>query len=125
MNNILRILLIFILVTSCSLHKNSKFWTSTKKIKKEEVVNSNLVKECSVHFFIKRCKTVIGAEEIFIKEEAIALEYNSNKRITLYGKPINKSFFNNYDNNNGRINYDGSLKRISKLKFFNVTKKID
>ena len=120
MNNTLRILLIFILVTSCSLNKNSKFWTSTKKIKKEEVANSDLVKECSVHFFIKRCKTVRGAKEIFAKEEAIALEYNSNKRIILYGKPINKSFFNNYDNNNGRINYDGSLKKISKFRFSKI-----
>ena len=39
MNNILRILLIFIIFSGCSLNKNSNFWTN-KKIKLEEQDNS-------------------------------------------------------------------------------------
>ena len=146
MNNILKTLLIFFLITGCSLHKSSNFWTSTKKIqkektatadlveecktkffikkcklvKKEEIETDGQVKECKTKFFIKRCEVVEGAKEIFAEEKVITSEFNPNKKISLYGKPINKSFFNNYDNNNGWINYDGNLKKISKLKFSKI-----
>ena len=104
MNNLIKILLIFIFLTSCSFQKNSKFWTI-----------SNIPKEESLIVEIKEI------EEIFVKEEALSLEFNPNLNISLYTKPINENFLNNYDNNNGRINYDGKLKTISKFKF----KKID
>ena len=65
MNNFLKIILIFIFITNCSLHKNSKFWSETEKIKvikteKEEqkekkVVNRNK-ENCHRIFLIKVCK---------------------------------------------------------------------
>jgi len=97
-NNILKILLIFIFLTNCSFNKSSKFWTN-EKIKQEKKVK---------------------IEEIFAKEKALNLEFNPRLKISLYSKPINKSFFNNYDNNNGRINYDGELKSISRFKFSKI-----
>ena len=97
-NNILKVVLIFIFITNCSLNKNSKFWTS-KKIKKEKQEN---------------------IEEIFKKEEALNLEFNPLLKISLRAKPINKSFLNNFDNNNGRINYSGNLLNISKFKFSRI-----
>ena len=99
MNNFLKILLILIFLTSCSFQKNSKFWT-TKKINKEKQ---------SIE------------KEILKKEKASQLEFNPKLKISLYSKAINKSFLNNYDNNNGRINYNGKLENISKFRF----KKID
>ena len=99
MNNIIKFLLIINLITSCSLHKNSKFWT-TEKVKLSEKVDST---------------------EIFAKEAKQNLEINSSLKISLVTKPINNSFINNYDNNNGRINYDGNLKSISRFKFSKIS----
>jgi len=97
-NNILRILLIFIIFSGCSLNKNSNFWTN-KKIKPEEQDNS---------------------KEIFAKEKLLDVEINPNLKISLYAKPIDKSFINNNDNNNGRVNYNGELKNISKFKYSKI-----
>ena len=97
MNNFLKFLLIFFIVTNCSLNKSSNFWTKSKVIKKEKKV-----------------------EEIFKKKDSLSVEINSNLKISLYSKVINNSFFNNYDNNNGRINYDGDLKNLSKFKFSKI-----
>ena len=96
-NSFLKILLIFICLTSCSFNKNSKFWTKSEKI--EEIKN---------------------VEKIFVKEKILNREFNPSLKISLYAKAIDKSFFNNYDNNNGRINYDGDLKSISRFKFSKI-----
>ena len=95
MNNILKILLIFALTASCSLKKNSKFWS------KEEAIEEKKVESI----------------EIFKKKKALNLEFNPGLKIELYSKLINNSFLNNLNNNNGRINYDGDLQIISKYKF--------
>ena len=95
MNNFLKILLIFIFITNCSLHKNSKLW-SEKKIIKEKQEN---------------------IKELLKKEEKLSSEFNPNLKISLYSKAIDKSFLNNFDNNNGRIDFIGDLKNISKYKF--------
>ena len=104
MNNILKITLFFFFFFNCSFHDTSKFWTN-EKIEKES----------------SKQETEQKVEEIFIKEEALNLEFNPNLKISLYSKAINNSFLNNFDNNNGRINYNGELKNISRFKF----KKID
>ena len=104
MNNISKFILLFVFMTNCSFHDGSKFWT------KEIIKKDSPQKE-------KKLKT----EKIFVKEEALNLEFNPSLKISLYSKAINKSFLNNYDNNNGRINYNGDLKNISRFKF----KKID
>jgi outer membrane protein assembly factor BamB len=97
-NNFIKFLLIFILLTNCSLQKNSKFWTNKKisEEKKEYIVES------------------------YKKEQALNLELNPNLKISLISKSINKSFLNNFDNNNGRINYDGNLENISKFRFSKI-----
>ena len=98
MNNNFKIILIFIFITNCSLHNKSKFWTN-KKITKTE--KENIV-------------------EIFKKDKALNAELNPNLKISFYSKSINKSFLNNFDNNNGRINYKGNLQNISKFKFSKI-----
>jgi outer membrane protein assembly factor BamB len=97
-NNLLIILLAFFFISNCSFNKNSKFWTPTETIQKE-----------------KKQK-----EKIFVKEKNLDMEFNRGLKISLYSKLINNSFLNNFDNNNGRINYDGELKNISKFKFSKI-----
>jgi len=97
-NNLIIVLLVFFSISNCSFNKNSKFWTATEKI--EELKEKE--------------------EKIFVKEENLNTEFNKSLKISLYSKPINNSFLNNFDNNNGRINYDGDLKNISKFKFSKI-----
>ena len=98
MSNILSILLIFIFVTSCSLHENSKFWSKEKITKEKQEIKKQ-------------------SKQIFKKEEAFSLEFNPKLKINLFSKTKNKSFINNLDNNNGRIKFNGSFKNKSKFKF--------
>ena len=100
MNNFIKIVLIFIFINNCSLHKNSKFWTKQEIIKEKEI-NDNIV-------------------EIFKKDKTQINEFNPNLKISLYSKLIDTSFVNNYDNNNGRINFNGNLETISKYKFSKI-----
>ncbi len=101
MNNFFKIILIFILITNCSLHKNSKFWTEKK-----------IIKETQKKEIVKKKKKIT---KVFKNNE-----FNPNLKISLYSKPINKSFLNNFDNNNGRISFNGNLKSISKYKFSKI-----
>ena len=98
LNNFLKLVLIFIFITNCSLHKNSKFWTKTK------IIENN--KE--------------NATEIFKKEKYLNVEFNPNLKISLYSKVIKKNLLNNLDNNNGRVDFNGNLKNVSKYKFSKI-----
>ena len=98
MNNILKILFIFIFFTSCSFNKNSKFWSNEKIA--EEIKNNS--------------------EKIIQKEKSLDLEFNPNLKISLYSKTIKNSFINNYDNNNGRISFFGNIQNKSKFKFSKI-----
>ena len=91
--------IIFFLTANCSLNSKSKFWTKEKKIQVED--NSTIT-------------------EIFKKDEIFENELNSNLKIKLSGKIIKNSFINNFDNNNGRINYDGNLKKSSRFRFSKI-----
>ena len=99
MNKILGIFLILFLVNHCSLDKKSGIWTKPQKIKE--------VKKIEVENLIK-------------KDEILKKEFNQNLKIKISAKLINNSFVNNFDNNNGRVNYNGNLKNISKFKFSKI-----
>ncbi len=47
-------------------------------------------------------------------------EFNSNVKIRLNSKSKNNSFVNNFDNNNGLVNYDGELKSVSRFKYSKI-----
>ena len=98
MSKFFKLFIIFIFITNCSFHKNSKFWSKKEIIVKQDVVN----------------------KKIFEKADIVELEFNPNLKITLSAKPINNSFINNLDNNNGRINYNGNLQNVSKYKFSRI-----
>jgi outer membrane protein assembly factor BamB len=94
-NKIFNLLLIFFFISSCSFNKNSNFWKKEKIIKEEQK----------------------NIKEIFKKKEVTSLEFNPTLKIKLYSKAINSSAIKDFDNNNGRINYNGNLESVSKYKF--------
>ena len=97
MNNFLKIALIFIFVASCSFQQNSNFWTK-KKIELEKQEN---------------------VTEIIKEDKKLDSELNKQLKINLYSNTVNNSFSNN-SNNDGRINFDGDLKNLSKYKFSKI-----
>ena len=94
-SKIFKLLLIFIFITNCSFHKNSKFWN------KENIEEEKNEKKT----------------EIFKKEEKLNFEFNPNLKIELDSRAVSNSFLKDFNNNSGRINYDSKLESISKYKF--------
>ncbi len=99
MNRILGLLLIFLLIVNCSLNKKSRLWTKSSKVE----IENDLI-----------------STELFEDEKALSEEFNSNVKIKLKSKLTNNNFTNNLSNNNGRVNYDGSLESISRYKFSSI-----
>ena len=98
MSKIFQLLLIIIFFSGCSFNKNSKFWTS------------ETIKEIEEQKF----------EKIFDDPKALSQELNTNINLNL-----NKNFSKNrlsvkFTNNDGRVNFDGSLKKSSKYKFSKI-----
>ena len=97
-SNIFRYFILLILLNNCSLDTKSGIWSDKKDTILEE---SNITK-------------------IFDKELLLEKEFNPNLEIKLVSKLIDNNFVNNLTNNNGRVNYDGELKKISKFKFSKI-----
>jgi len=98
-NNILKVFFLFFFITNCSLDSKTGLWTETEKIKKED-------------------KIII--KEVFKKEDSFRKEFNPEIKVNLVGMFTKNSFTNNLTNNNGRINYNGDLKNISRFKFSKI-----
>ena len=99
MTKFLKFFLLFVFITNCSLDTKSNIWTKNKKIVKEKQKTIKL---------------------LFKDEKPLDTEFNPNLKIRLSGKLINNSFINNFDNNNGRINFNGNLKKTSRFKFSKI-----
>ena len=99
MNKVLGLFLFFFLITGCSLDKKSGLWTKQEKIEND--------KELVV-------------VELFKEDKNFENELNTNVRIQIKSEFSKNFFLNNLNNNNGRINYDGNLKKISKYKFSKI-----
>ena len=98
MSKIFQLLLIIIFFSGCSFNKNSKFWTL------------ETIQEIEEQKF----------EKIFDDPKALSQELNTNINLNL-----NKNFTKNkssvkFTNNDGRVNFDGSLKKSSKYKFSKI-----
>lgn len=98
MIKLLYFFIFFSLITSCSLNKNSKFWTESKKIAQED----------------------LKFKEIFPVEEALNQQLNPDLKIifekNLYTKDEEKYFLNN----DGRLNFDINLKKSSRYNFSKI-----
>ena len=99
MTKFFKIFLIFIFINNCSLDTKSNIWTKDKKIVQEKQETIKL---------------------LFKDETALKTEFNPKLKIKIKGKLIKNSFINNFDNNNGRIDYKGNLKKISRFKFSKI-----
>ena len=98
MNKIFQLLLIIIFFSGCSLNKNSKFWTS------------ETIKEIEDQKF----------EKIFDDPTALSQELNININLNLSKTFTKNNLSKKLTNNDGRVNFDGSLKRSSKYKFSKI-----
>ena len=99
MNKLIIFFIFIIFINGCSLNKNSKFWTKSKDISRENEINF---------------------KEISSKEETLDKELNVNVSINLVGNIIQD--FKNIENfnNEGRYNYEGILKKSSRYKFSKI-----
>ena len=89
-------LIIFLFLLNCSLNPNSKFWTEEKKI---------LVDKSSTTILLKSKKQTLN-------------EFNQNFKITI---PKNLKVYTNQQlNNDGFINFDANLEKISKYNFKSI-----
>ena len=98
MNRIFQIFLIFLFLSNCSLDTKTGLWTSSEKLESE---NKNI-------------------EIIFKKTKIFEKEFNTDIKINLKNDYKKNSFINNLSNNNGIIDFDGKLKKISKFKFSKI-----
>ncbi len=102
MNN-LKYFLIIIILSGCSLNKNSKFWTVSEKIDKVSTLDNKIVKE-----------------QFFKEEDILDKEFNQNLKIKIDGKTNSNKQIINFSNNNERANFDGNLQNISRYKFSKI-----
>tara|TARA_B100000427_G_scaffold131132_1_gene109090 strand:- start:3820 stop:5124 length:1305 start_codon:yes stop_codon:yes gene_type:complete len=98
-NKVIIYLFILLLIANCSLNSKSKFWTKESEIKVE--VSSKII-------------------DVFKKDKVYKKELNQDYKIKFSGKPNKNSFLYNFDNNNGRTDYNGNLKKISRYKFSKI-----
>ena len=98
MNKIFNLLLIAILLSGCSFNKNSNFWTSDTLEELEEK----------------------KFQKIFIDEKALSQELNTNISLNFGPNSTKTIISNNLNNNDGRVNFDGLLKKSSKYKFSKI-----
>jgi len=98
-NKIIGLLLIYLLITNCSLDKKSGLWSENSKID----IEKDLI-----------------ITELFEDEKTFSKEFNSNVKIKLKSSLTNNNFTNNLSNNNGRVNYNGSLENISRYKYSSI-----
>ena len=100
MNRIFKIFIAFLFLSNCSLDTKTGFWSSSEKLASENK----------------------STEIIFKKNKIFEKEFNTNIKISLKSNYKKNSFINNLSNNNGIIDFNGGLKKISKFKFSKIKK---
>ena len=99
MNKLFYLLVTFLFLSSCSLDTKSGLWTKTEELDSE---NKNL------------------EVKIFEENEIYERELNIDLKIKLRNDFKKNSFINNLSNNNGVVNFDGSIDKIKKFKFSKI-----
>jgi len=99
-NKILNFFIIFLFISNCSLDTKTGLWSQSE--------NLNSEKE-SVE------------EKLFVDSEIYEKEFNEDLKIRLKGNFKKNSFVNNLLNNNGVIQFNGKLSKISKYKFSKIS----
>jgi len=89
------LIIIFFLISQCSLDTKTGFWTKSQIIEEKKD----------------------NSEEIFKSDVILEKEFNANIKIKIQSPFIQNPFINNLTNNSGYINFDSDFKEISKFKF--------
>tara|TARA_A100000164_G_C21925469_1_gene782832 strand:- start:183 stop:1490 length:1308 start_codon:yes stop_codon:yes gene_type:complete len=97
LNNKLFLLFLLLFVCNCSFDNKTGLW------KKEDLSIEN-----------KNIKIILKNKQNYIKE------VKPDLKIIIASNPINESFVNNLNNNNGQQNYDGALENLGKYKFSSI-----
>ena len=99
MKNLLKLFFIIIFINSCSFNPNSSLWTKKKEIKKDNILNT---------------------KQIVKKQKILENEFNTSLKINISNLKIENSYLKKFTNNNGRFDYEGNLKSISRYKFSKI-----
>ena len=99
MNKIFNLFLIFLFISNCSLDTKSGLWTKSEKLDSE---NNKL------------------EVKIFEEDEVYEKELNTDLKIKLKNNFKKNSFLNNLSNNNGVVNFNGTVDKIKKFKFSKI-----
>ena len=98
MNKFINLLLITIFLSGCSFNKSSKFWTS------------DTLEELEEEKF----------QKIFNDKKTLSQEFNTNINLNLGSNFTKTTLSNKLKNNDGRVNFNGLLKKSSKYKFSKI-----
>jgi len=99
-NKTFHLLILFLFISNCSLDTKTGFWSKSEKLKSE---NKPL------------------EEKLFADEKIYQKEFNPELKIRLKKNYKKNSFVNNLLNNNGVVEFNGELKKVSKYKFSKVS----
>jgi len=99
-NKTFHLLILFLFILNCSLDTKTGFWSQSEKLKFE---NKPL------------------EEKLFVDVKIYQKEFNPDLKIRLKKNFKKNSFVNNLLNNNGIVEFNGELKKVSKYKFSKVS----
>ena len=100
MNKILNLFILFLFILNCSLDTKTGLWSQSKKLSSE---NENVEKK------------------LFDDTKIYEKEFNTELKIRLKNNFKKNSFVNNLLNNNGVIQFNGKLSKISKYRFSKIS----
>jgi outer membrane protein assembly factor BamB len=96
-NNI-KIILLFFLITHCSLDNKTGFWTKEQDLVKDQG----------------------DLKLLFQNENIITREFNNEVKININKKLISRNTNTELDNNEGLVDYQGNIKKISKYNYSKI-----
>ena len=100
MNKILNFFILFLFISNCSLDTKTGLWSQSEKLSSE---NESV------------------EEKLFEDTEIYEKEFNPELKIRLKNNFKKNSFVNNLLNNNGVIQFNGKLSKISKYRFSKIS----
>ena len=98
MINNIKIILLFFLITHCSLDNKTGFWTKEQDLVKDQG----------------------DLKLLFQKENIITREFNNEVKININKKLISRNTNTELDNNEGLVDYQGNIKKISKYNYSKI-----
>jgi len=99
-NKILNLFILFLFILNCSLDTKTGLWSQSKKLSSE---NENVEKK------------------LFDDTKIYEKEFNTELKIRLKNNFKKNSFVNNLLNNNGIVQFNGKLSKISKYRFSKIS----